>query len=681
VEGDNHPRTAKALDNLGQWWQEQGTYAAAQSYFEGALAVRRQVLGERHPETALSFHHLGMALMAKGDLAGARSRLEQAGAIQRNLAQDVLGTLSEAEALAFGETTQYSRDPLLSVLRHLPATTPETAYTLAWDTRALASRAMATRRHRTAEYPEARDLWEQLRATRADLAKLAFGPPPPSAKAKARQEQEARLTLRKEQLERELARASTRFRREQQVQGTRFADLALQLPPAAAVLDVIQMTLWEPPAEGKGQFHRTRHYEAFVLRKTATSPGYRVAWVHLGPAEPIDQAARAWRQDLLRSGGIVEGAPVPATAEGPERRLRRLVWEPVETHLAGCTTVVVIPDAALTGLPWAALPGQKPDSYLLEDYALGTASHGQQLYDLLSQEPPRGDKLLLVGGVRYDPAPGRDRPPAVGETPNRWPYLKGTLAEVERIEALWQGGDRVVLLQGEAARESTLREQLPRARYVHLATHGFFADPQVPSAFRHDVTRERLVVEGFELTGARSTVSGRNPLLLSGVVLAGANGPSRRDALGSTVGDDGILTGEEVAELDLRATELVVLSACETGRGEVAGGEGVFGLQRAFGLAGARAVVASLWKVEDRATQVLMGEFYRNLWENQLGKLEALRRAQLTMLAHYDRGHGTLRGAGGRRSVGAAELAKARQEKKAAPPFYWAGFVLAGDWR
>jgi CHAT domain-containing protein len=129
----------------------------------------------------------------------------------------------------------------------------------------------------------------------------------------------------------------------------------------------------------------------------------------------------------------------------------------------------------------------------------------------------------------------------------------------------------------------SFRRELPDARFVHLATHGFFADESLRSAFHLDPTRDRIIVGGVPLLGRRSTVTARNPLLLSGIVLSGAN-----QAETGASHKPGIFTAEEVAELDLSGTELVVLSACETGLGEVAGGEGVFGLQRAFGLAGAR---------------------------------------------------------------------------------------------
>jgi CHAT domain-containing protein len=133
--------------------------------------------------------------------------------------------------------------------------------------------------------------------------------------------------------------------------------------------------------------------------------------------------------------------------------------------------------------------------------------------------------------------------------------------------------------------------------------------------------------------------------------------------------------------MDLRRVDLAVLSACETGLGTVEGGEGVLGLQRAFQLAGARTAVTSLWKVDDAATQALMVEFYSNLWEKKLPKLEALRQAQLRMLRDYDPRQGKLRGGTTRLMTTPLDSLPERKVAESLPPFYWAAFVLSGDWR
>jgi CHAT domain-containing protein len=182
----------------------------------------------------------------------------------------------------------------------------------------------------------------------------------------------------------------------------------------------------------------------------------------------------------------------------------------------------------------------------------------------------------------------------------------------------------------------------------------------------------------------------RNPLLLSKLVLAGANHSPEK----------GILTAEEIADLDLRGMELVVLSACETGLGRVAAGEGVLGLQRAFQAAGARTLVTSLWSINDAATSVLMEEFYANLWQKKLPKLEALRQAQLTVLRHpeiVEKRSRELRDIFVKRGVSEDQLAQRGLAKQAvalpeggriesgmprrSPPAWWAAFVLSGDTR
>src|SRR5262249_24558496 len=146
---------------------------------------------------------------------------------------------------------------------------------------------------------------------------------------------------------------------------------------------------------------------------------------------------------------------------------------------------------------------------------------------------------------------------------------------------------------------------LPRARYAHFATHGFFADPSFRGLLQLDEKDYTMSVRGERI--GRATNS---PLVMTGLVFAGANSPKTPGL--------GILTGEALIDLDLGGLELAVLSACETGLGDVAGGEGTFGLQRAFHYAGTRNVVASLWKVPDRGTAALMALFYQSLWERNL---------------------------------------------------------------
>jgi CHAT domain-containing protein len=213
-----------------------------------------------------------------------------------------------------------------------------------------------------------------------------------------------------------------------------------------------------------------------------------------------------------------------------------------------------------------------------------------------------------------------------------WGYLPGTEAERHLLENLLDknGPKQTVSLGGAEAATARLRQELEQARYAHLATHGFFADKQFRSVLQLDpkLFERRLSGEGHILE--RRGEGARSPLVLSGLVCAGANR--------SDTPERGILSGDAIAGLLLDDLQLAVLSACDTGLGDVAGGEGVFGLQRAFHIAGCKNVIASLWKVDDAATAALMTRFYGYLFAaeeaRRLSPLEALRRAQLDLYRH-----------------------------------------------
>src|SRR5262249_9197549 len=183
----------------------------------------------------------------------------------------------------------------------------------------------------------------------------------------------------------------------------------------------------------------------------------------------------------------------------------------------------------------------------------------------------------------------------------------------------------VISRWGTAAGPGQLLVDLERARWAHLATHGFFAAPK--SGVRQYLYDERDFLRG--LAGERVGAGARSPLTQTGLVLAGANLKGKEAGA-----DGGILTAEALAGLDLRGLELAVLSACETGLGEAASGEGGYGLQRASHLGGCRNVLASLWKVDDDATAALMAVFYHELWAEGRAPREALRRAQLALYRH-----------------------------------------------
>ena len=219
---------------------------------------------------------------------------------------------------------------------------------------------------------------------------------------------------------------------------------------------------------------------------------------------------------------------------------------------------------------------------------------------------------------------------------------------------------------GPAADERSFKELSPGRRVLHLATHGFFLGGDCVEGLDESrsvgglVARKKVPTAKQRLSSGKAppapkvdVASGETSLLLSGLALAGAN--HRAAAKGDE--EDGILTAEEVASLNLSGVEWAVLSACDTGLGEIKAGEGVFGLRRAFQIAGAHTVIMSLWPVEDRAAGTWMRALYEGRLVRKLDTANAIREASLTVL-HQRRARG-----------------------QSTHPFYWAGFVASGDWR
>ena len=252
-----------------------------------------------------------------------------------------------------------------------------------------------------------------------------------------------------------------------------------------------------------------------------------------------------------------------------------------------------------------------------------------------------------------------------------WSFLPGTAAEATGVfGAATAKKLPVTALKDDQATASAVLAALPKAKYAHFATHGFFADPSFRGIFQLDEKDYEMSRRGERIGRAINS-----PLVMTGLVFAGANNPK-------TPGR-GIVTGESLIDLDLSGLELAVLSACETGLGDVAGGEGTFGLQRAFHLAGTRDVVASLWKVPDQSTAALMALFYRDLWEKNLTPMESLRQAQLTIYRDPSKIPELAKGFRGKfeEVPGASdpEIKPAKDGK--AHPLLWAAFTLSGPGR
>ncbi|HEY5314368.1 MAG TPA: CHAT domain-containing tetratricopeptide repeat protein [Pirellulales bacterium] len=665
--GEIHPHYAGGLNNLAMLYQRKGDYAQAEPLFRQALAIRKKVLGETHPDFGTSLNNLAGLYQDMGDYARAEPLYREAGTVTlKALEQSFLGE-SQRQQLAHAASVRYRLDGYLALqARHGADGGRVYPFWLRWKGLVLRHQ---LRQHALADRPELKPKFAKLEQVTTQLARLGLAAPPPE-KRDAIRRQLAELSGRKEQLERDLAHQSAAFAAAAHAATTE--ELQQALPAETALVDFVEY--WEglEPEKKGGKPTRKRLLGAFIVRHEGP-----IQLVSLGQSRPVGEAIDRWRGETDGDFGRSPGA------QAAGKLLREQVWQPVERLLAGAKLVLVSPDGPLDRLPFNALPGKEAGHYLLEDWAIAVIPSPAALAQPAPKPktPPEGN-LLVVADVDYNhrPGAGTSQPPvatsnqfadfdrgiARDANQNPWPPLEGTLGELAMLKQLYTDAHfdprHVKTLSKVEATTAALREAASDYRYLHLATHGFFAAPRFHSALEQQLDAPPA---GTGKLVTSQSVSGYHPGLLSGLVLAGANHPQPQ-------GDNGYLTAEEVGTLDLRGVQLAVLSACETGLGNVAGGEGLLGLQRAFQAAGARTVVASLWRVRDQATRLLMERFYKNLWQQKpdqprMTKLEALREAQLWMLRE-----------GGNRG-----LALEVQQPAAGPlpPYFWAAFVLSGDWR
>jgi CHAT domain-containing protein len=373
--------------------------------------------------------------------------------------------------------------------------------------------------------------------------------------------------------------------------------------------------------------------------------------VKLGEASSIEALVSQWRQDVTADLRNPKVLLPPSFESGAALRAR--IWDPVARLVDGADALFVVMDGSLALVPLAALP-TKPGAYLVETAPpIHYLTAERDVAAMTPRTASASDGMLALGGPDFDdgPAAGPTSTLRGGTTCGNlqsihFTPLDGTVKEVEEVAALWPAPlGRHQSLLGRDASEPAFKRDAHGYRVLHLATHGFFLDG---SCLPASMPRQSRGVGGLS---AADKVD--NPLRLSGLALAGAN----RRSEARPEEDDGILTAEEVAALDLHGVEWAVLSACDTGVGEIKAGEGVFGLRRAFQVAGARTVIMSLWSVDDQATRAWMRALYEGRFQRQLSTADAVHQASLTVLR--DR----------------------RARGQSTHPFFWAAFVAAGDWR
>lgn len=664
--GDVSPNLCTLLHRLAELHLRLGEFDLAQVYTTRSRTILSRSLGEDHPLLAEALLLEARVNRALGQETMALQHALRAETISRRHLQITMRVLSENRALDYATTRTVGLDLALSLL---PPIEKGERVGQIWNavirSRAAVLDEYCARNRDLSQHtgPRVQVLADSSLALRERLANLTLrGPGWEDVPTYRQLLDSARTEL--DRIERQLSEASASFRQAREYQRIGLAEVRAGLPERSSLLSFVR---YQKSSGTRKQQQANTAYKVLLLTDKQAEP---VA-VELGMAAEIDELVSAWRDQICygtrdainpakTEGSISTGRGfirVPqdlpgrlATYRAVAEDLRRRIWDPLDPYLAESEQIFLVLDGSLHLVNFAALP-VGDEHFLVENgLLLHTLVTERSLSDHGHQERPVGG-LLAVGNPDYGPGSSLSTNQTALASDKQFAVSNLTLAdihfeplphaqrEVAHIHDMWKRlkkppASQAIILLGEAATEDAIKQNLPGKQVLHLATHGFvLAGANQPDGARVD--------------------RWSNPLVQSGLALAHANVWQQVPAGGR----DGILTAEEVSALDLTEVEWAVLSACDTGLGTTAArGEGVFGLRRAFTLAGARTVIMSLWSVDDESTHEWMTALYDAHWHNQSNTAEAVQAATLSALASR------------------------RVSGQSVHPYYWAGFVAAGDW-
>ena len=569
--------------------------ARAGGRHEEALRYRQRALeAAQRSDSPLDVvdHRTNIAFLlgATGRFDEARVEASQAVAEYASIGAELLPSMSDRERLGFIWAFRSSLHAYLTVTAGTEQGPAVYDAVLAW--KGVAGAALEATRlaaHESAADPEIRDLVDRLEEVSSAVSVRTLDP---GLEAAERQQAIVALLHDKDEIQRDLARKTRDLQASRNGAEVTTERLCEVLGPDEVLVDFVVHSVMNLE-----DFSDSYRYLAFVLRPGECS----VIRVELGDAGAIEEAIDGYLDRMSNAGN-------PERVDRAGGAVREAIWDPISEHIGAATRVYVVPDGQTARVSFAALPRANA-GYLVEHLQFGYLDRA----GVLLREPhgDEGSGAVVVGGLDYGEAGPKDGPclpPAFGPLP-------ASLGEAKMVQRYLSKRLKApaYLLSAGAAEESVLRVAIEQApQFLHLATHGFFL--------------ERDCAGGVQGGYAR------NPMAYSGLALAGAN-----------EGSEGLWTAEEVAALDLVGTQLVVLSACDTGRGHTMGGEGALGLRRAFAAAGADTVIMSLWSIEDEATRDLMSKLYAAMMHRgDPSPIDALRAAQLETLANNRKryGHG-----------------------------------------
>ncbi len=640
--GSEHPLTTYPLNLSAIIAKNKGDFDKAEELYERTILIKEKVQGALHPDLGGTFANLANLYSIKQDFDKAVKAQARANEIfEYNIALNLTAG-SELDKANYFRTLAYIGDQTLSLIFDADAKSKAAAElgltsVLRRKGRVLDAMSGNMRSLRQRLNSQDRMLLDELAETTSKLAEFVLKGSPELSQADY-QKTLAEFEAKRDSLEREMSRRSDGFF--ESAVSSPLASIRQVLSPNAALVEfavyrpvVSKVYEFSIDDQARPEAFGNPHYVVFVIRSSG-----EITARDLGEAKPIDSAITEFRKTLSSPAGDVQRAA---------RTVDEIVMKPIRTALGDADHLLISADGQLNLIPFEALVNED-GRFLIESYSISYLTSGRDLLrkrnladsggnPLIVADPMFGEPLTTVKpAVRTEPAylSRNARRGSITSTRSLsdtfFAPLSGTAREARSIQSLFPNA---ISFTGLQATETSVKKAAA-PRILHLATHGFFLEAA-------DLQTEKAAKKAGD-SALRSNID--NPLLRSGLAFSGAN---RRHG----AGDDGILTALEASGLNLWGTKLVVLSACDTGVGEVRNGEGVYGLRRSFQIAGAESLVMSLWPISDLVTRELMTGYYTNL-KKGFGRGESLRRVQLEMLKRPNRRH----------------------------PFYWASFIQSGEW-
>jgi tetratricopeptide (TPR) repeat protein len=629
ILGPEHINTATAMNNLAIQFQAIKDNDRALQLYQRALVIREKALGDEHAATASSLSNLASFFGEQHQAAKALPLFQRATAISNRVIQNTFPVLTEQQKLQFAGKAAGEMFGMLSLIhQQLPA--DERAVRAGLDLvlyrKGIVFDAQARQQEAIARSlnPQTRKLWEALAVLRSRLTKLMqAGADQMSGADKQKRIADVQKEIGK--IESDLAGKSALVAQELKQRKISSLKVAQKLGKGSVLAEFVKIQDydWEH-AKWAGRWR----YLVFILHADG-----HVKLVDLGEASQMERSVQA----ALKPVGMVGSSN--DLQQDATQQLYQHIWQPMAAAIGVADKVVFSPDGLLNLVPFAAM--QDSDGhYLVESRQISYVTSGRDL--------TKGDlgikpetELYLAANPQFDGVVTNSQPELIGESATvatrsagfgmHFSPLPGTLEEAEQIPVFIKG-KHTVLTGAQATEDSVL--QVRRPRVMHLSTHGFFLADQAQVVQGTRGAASLGDSTSHEEAHAALPPGYENPLVRSGLAFTGANHAGQ-----AQTGRDGLLTALEVSGMDLHGTDLVTLSACETGRGEVRTGEGVFGLRRAFALAGTAHLMMSLWPVSDEVTAQQMRGFYQRYGQHAT-PAAALRQAQLATIAELRSKHG-----------------------------------------